>query len=61
MHLEHPDITAALNTGYPSWNQPTEIFCEYCGRNITDDDEYFDENYSTLCEACLLDFHKKEW
>ena len=22
--LEHPDITWALRTGYPSWNQPIE-------------------------------------
>lgn len=26
--LEHPDVTCALRTGYPSWMQDTEDNCE---------------------------------
>lgn len=59
--MQHPEISWMERTGYPSYAQPENVFCEYCGRDITDDDVYFDEDHSCLCESCLLDFHKKEW
>ena len=59
--LEHPDITSALRTGYPSWNQPHAIYCCECGCEITDDNVYEDRCHAYLCEYCLLMLHKKDW
>ena len=60
MDLEHPEITWALRTGYPSWNQPKEVFCDWCGNDIYDEEVYEDEEYECLCESCLLKLHKKD-
>ena len=58
-HIQHPEITWAERTGYPSWNQPrdNEIYCEECGKDITHEDVYYDHNHKHLCEKCLLFFH----
>lgn len=56
---DHPDIDMAIKTGYPSWNQPEEINCDYCGDAI-DCEVYEDENHETLCLYCLLRLHLKE-
>ena len=60
-YLEHPDITAALNTGYPSWNQPKSYYCEECGKCLDDEDIYADEAHDYLCKECLLILHEKSW
>lgn len=57
----HPEIECAMKTGYPSWNQPKEIYCNECGRDITDEEQYFDHTHETLCKRCLLFFHSKDW
>jgi hypothetical protein len=59
-HIQHPEITWAERTGYPSWNQPKddeEIYCEECGKDITHRDVYYDEHHKHLCKDCLLFFH----
>ena len=57
--LQHPEITWAERTGYPSWNQPSEIRCDTCG-DIIEDEVYEDEYHETLCLDCLLSLHLKE-
>lgn len=57
--MQHPEITWAERTGYPSWNQPVDITCDNCG-DIIDDEVYEDEVYSSLCLDCLLKLHLKE-
>lgn len=57
--LEHPDITYALKTGYPMWNQPKYFNCCMCGDEITSDEVYEDFGFDCLCENCLLKLHKK--
>ena len=60
LFLEHPDITSALQTGYPTWNQPDEYFCELCGDEVSSYEIYDDFGYDILCKNCLLNLHKKE-
>jgi hypothetical protein len=61
MGLDHPEVESALRTGYPTWNQPKTIYCEECGRDITDEEQYEDEHHEFLCGECLRYFHKKGW
>lgn len=56
--MQHPEITWAEKTGYPSWNQPKDIHCDECG-DIIDDEVYEDEYHETLCLDCLLNLHLK--
>ena len=56
---DHPEITWAERTGYPSWNQPSEIRCDNCG-DIIDGEVYEDEYNESLCLDCLLKLHLKE-
>ena len=49
-----------MRTGYPSYMQPKEIYCEECGRNITDEEQYDDQYHDYLCKKCLLFFHRKD-
>lgn len=60
MGIEHPEIAWIQRTGYPSYAQPKEVYCGECGKNITDDDWYEDENHEFLCKECLCYFHKKD-
>jgi hypothetical protein len=57
--IQHPEITWAEKTGYPSWNQPKDIVCDDCG-DVIDGEIYEDETYETLCLYCLLKRHLKE-
>jgi hypothetical protein len=57
-YLEHPDITAIRNYGYPLNHLPVEQWCEECGREI-EDEVYEDEDHKSLCVNCLLSLHKK--
>ena len=38
-------------------NYGVKIVCDHCGRDITTEDIYCDENYEDLCMDCLLDEH----
>lgn len=58
---DHPDIRSALLTGYPRGGQPKTIFCDECGKDITDEDKYEDCQHECLCKECLLDLHFKGW
>lgn len=60
--LEHPDITAALRTGYPSWKQEDDYveYCGECGRAIYEDEDTYEcRTHSILCEDCLKMLHKR--
>ena len=59
MMIQHPEIDWAMRTGYPSWNQPSEIRCENCG-DIIDNEVYEDEYHESLCLDCLLSLHLKK-
>ena len=60
MHdLEHPEITCALRTSYPSWRQPKEHSCEVCGDELYLDETYEDFDHDFVCETCLLQLHRK--
>ena len=41
--LEHPEITWALRTGYPSWMQENDL-------DVDDDEEYDDDDSEDYCE-----------
>lgn len=58
---DHPEIVSAERTGYPSWNQPVNHYCENCGKDITDEDIYADGAHNFLCRSCLLILHEKTW
>ena len=57
--MQHPEITWIEKTGYPSWNQPKEIYCEACG-DFIDGEIYEDEGHEHLCLDCLLKLHLKD-
>jgi hypothetical protein len=57
--LQHPEITWAERTGYPSWNQPVDVVCDCCGE-IIEGEVYEDEYNECLCLDCLLKLHLKE-
>ena len=57
--LQHPEITWAEQTGYPSWIQPKEHTCEVCGYPLFLDETYKDFDHEFLCEECLLKLHRK--
>ena len=42
--LEHPEITCAIRTGYPSWMQEDEVL------NDEDDEDYDSEFWGDDCE-----------
>lgn len=56
---DHPEIRMAELTGYGSLNQPVPIYCERCDRDITDSEQYEDEDHDYLCLRCLLRLHEK--
>ena len=57
---DHPIVEWCERTGYPSFAQPIEHFCEKCGDELGD--EYYESYpYEQLCKYCLLDMHRKEF
>lgn len=61
VQIQHPEIDWIERTGYPSYNQPKEIYCGECGKDITDSEVYCDETYDHLCKRCLLWLHKADY
>ena len=57
--IQHPEITWIEQTGYPSWNQPEDLYCDNCGE-VIDEEVYEDENNEHLCLDCLLKLHLKD-
>lgn len=53
-NLEHPDITSALRTGYPSWELHHDPrICPMCGETPIDNESY--EVYGEeVCEKCMI-------
>ena len=59
---DHPDITSAMKTGYPSWGQLQPLCCDNCSEELGDEDEvYTDQHHEVLCKECLLRLHTKWW
>ena len=52
--LEHPEITWALRTGYPSWMQEDDEVL-----NDEDDEEEVNEIWGDECEDSLYDEHRE--
>ena len=44
--LEHPEITCALRTGYPSWMQE-------------DEDDYDPDAYAAYCDHCYEEYRDR--
>ena len=59
LNLEHPGITSALLTGYPTGYEPEVVMCDKCGCDLTDEPVYEDDYYQHLCQDCLLKLHAK--
>lgn len=58
--LEHPDITHANLTGYPrGYDEDERVYCELCGVDITDKEQYYDHRHDHLCAECLLFLHER--
>ena len=59
-NLEHPDITRALQTGYPhNVDELDEHYCEECGQCLDEQTMYEDDTHKYLCKECLLMLHEK--
>lgn len=58
---DHPDIAWCERTGYPQWAQPTDIYCNECGKLMDGEPIYEDALNECLCERCLLMLHEKRW
>jgi formylmethanofuran dehydrogenase subunit E len=56
---DHPDIVAAMKTGYPRQHKE-ELYleCDCCGETLYEDEVYEDEQYEHLCERCLHKLHR---
>lgn len=57
--MQHPEITWAEETGYPSYNQPKSHYCEECGKCLDDEEIYSDRIHEFLCKECLLMLHER--
>ena len=60
-NIQHPEISWAERTGYPSYKQPKSHYCEECGKCLDDEMAYEDASHDYLCEDCLLTLHEKSW
>lgn len=56
--MEHPDVTAILLYGYPSWATPKSIYCCECGKCLDYETVYEDALNAYLCEDCLKMLHE---
>ena len=52
--LEHPEVTCAIRTGYPSWMQETEVLNDEDDEDYCDDDDYCDDLYEERRERELF-------
>lgn len=50
---DHPDIAAALATGYPAQEDYGLFHCEQCGAPIREDDPYYLIGDRVLCPDCV--------
>ena len=60
--IEHPEVTMARATGYPSWQQPKddELRCCECGNVIAEDEDSYEcRTHEVLCLDCLKMLHKR--
>lgn len=56
--LEHPDISRALATGYPSRSRASCTCCDWCGDPVSYSDWYIEIDDETICWNCILDMRK---
>ena len=52
--LEHPEVTCAIRTGYPSWMQEDEVLNDEDDEDYCDDDDYCDDLYEERRERELF-------
>jgi NAD-dependent SIR2 family protein deacetylase len=43
-----------------NYSEKKKVYCNECGRDVTERQQYYDQYHSTLCKDCLLMLHKKE-
>ena len=66
INIQHPEITNAERTGYPSWSKNIEeiVYCGICGYGIKEDEiVYESDNYLCLCDECYeaeMELEKEE-
>ena len=54
MDLEHPDITAALKTGYPQRKSTVYVpCCDMCHEPVTNAEWYFAYGDEIICGNCV--------
>lgn len=51
--LEHPEITITLATGYPLPPRMPAFYCDRCGGEINNGDDYYDFGEEFLCRECV--------
>lgn len=57
MNIEHPDITYALQTGYP-YPVREHPECALCGHSIYPGDRYYDTPNGLWCYDCVSSMGK---
>lgn len=40
-------------------SEKKKIYCDECGREITNKQQYYDQYHGNLCRDCLLMLHEK--
>lgn len=51
-----PDIACALRTGYPRpVKEANPIECEYCGKELSGNDDVFCVDGDLICECCFIE------
>ena len=58
--LEHPEVTCALRTGYPSWMQETEVLNDEDDEEDFDDDGYDQDAYEAYCDNLYEERRERE-
>ena len=56
---DHPEVVWIMRTGYPSFAQPKEPYCEECGKDLSHEISYEDNYHEYLCKRCLLNLHER--
>lgn len=60
MRVNNPQAKFIILYGHPKYCDEDAIYCENCGRDITDENIFKDDNFNNLCEECLMELHLKD-
>ena len=55
--LEHPEITCALRTGYPSWKQEDDDEEDFDEDDFDEDEEQ--DDYEAYCDRCYEEYRDR--